>query len=182
MSVSITNLTSCAALLVLLVTTPPGYALQPQQWVFATRYEMDGVAQPLAAVRSEYCLSDAAPIPDIALPGQECSSHLHGRFGDTLTWQLDCSSDWEIVQGAGRLTFKEDIAQGELHLQILSPVDTPQQMVLRLEGRAAGRCGVSATAGARPAPRAPASTPLPDRPADRTVPKPASPADSRPSR
>lgn len=148
-----------SVLLALLGIASSSYAMDPAEWSFDIRYNIGGVAQPLAAYHHEQCLTEAAPVPDIAKPGQSCSTHLHSRFGNTLTWQIDCSSDWEIVQGVGRLSFEDGHAGGTVHLQILSPVNAPQQMVLNIEGRAAGRCDVSSASSVQAEQHSPAQAP-----------------------
>jgi len=145
-------------LLALVGIASSSYAMDPAAWSFDIRYNIGGVAQPLAAYHHEQCLTEASPVPDIAKPGQSCTTRLHSRFGNTLTWQIDCSSDWEIVQGVGRISFEDGHAGGKVHLQILSPVNAPQQMVLNIEGRAAGRCDVSSVSSVQAEQRSPASS------------------------
>lgn len=138
-----------AALLVLMVMDISVVAGEPQEWKFEIRYEIAGIAGTFPAYHREQCLSNVAPMPDITTPGQQCSARVHGWFGDTLTWQVDCSSDWEIVQGVGRVTFDKGRAGGDVHFQILSPGNAPEYMVFHIEGASGSSCGVRAAADAR---------------------------------
>lgn len=135
--------------LVALMMGASAYAMEGQEWNFNVRYDIAGITQTLPAYHRQQCLTEATPVPDISLPGQQCKTHVHGRFGNTLTWRVDCSSDWEIVQGVGRITFDGGRAGGDIHVQILSPSDVPQNMVFHIEGRTVNSCGISAAANAR---------------------------------
>ena len=159
-----------AVLPALMVMGSSAVAKEPQEWLFDISYDIAGIAQSFPAYHHDQCITDAAPMPDITNAGQKCSSRIHGRFGNTLTWQIDCSSEWEMVQGAGRITFEDGSAGGKVHLQILSPFAAPQYMVFTIEGKPAGSCGgITAAAGARSRQRQPESIPLQGRQADRTT-------------
>ena len=132
---------STLALLALEVMSASAFAMETQEWLFDISYDIPGVAQTFPPYRRDQCLTAAAPVPDVSNPGQHCTTLLHGRFGNTLTWQIDCSSEWEIVQGAGRVTFNGESAGGNVQFQILSPFNAPQYMVFHIEGKPGGSCG-----------------------------------------
>jgi hypothetical protein len=111
-------------------------------WEFAIRYEFIGVPQHFPEYVKKQCISAAAPVPAISRPGQECKDTLQGRFGqNTLTWELDCSTDWEMVHGMGRIHYDGAKASGDVHLQVLNPYNPPQPMVFRIKGKRLGNCG-----------------------------------------
>lgn len=129
------------ALLALSVMNTSAFASESREWLFDIRYDIAGITETYPVYHHAQCLTDAVPMPDIANSGQHCSSRMHGRFGNTLTWQIDCSSEWEMVQGVGRVTFDKGNAGGIVHVQILSPFNGPQYMVFHIEGKAGGSCG-----------------------------------------
>lgn len=116
-------------------------ASEPQEWLFNIRYDISGISESFPAYHRAQCLTDSTPMPDITTSGQQCTTRIHGRHGNTLTWMIDCSSEWEVVQGVGNITFNAGKAGGDVHMQILSPSGAPQYMVFHIEGRAGGSCG-----------------------------------------
>jgi hypothetical protein len=110
-------------------------------WEFDIRYDFIGIPQHFPEYAKKQCISTAAPVPTISRPGQECGDRLQGRFGQTFTWQVDCTTEWEMVQGMGRSHYLGNQAIGDVHLQVLNPFNPPQPMLFRLRGRRLGDCG-----------------------------------------
>ena len=128
------------ALSALIVIEASASASEPQEWLFDIRYNISGITESFPAYHRAQCLTDSTPMPDIATSGQQCTTRIHGRHGNTLTWMIDCSSEWEVVQGVGSVTFDAGKAGGDVHMQILSTSGAPQYMVFHIEGRAGGSC------------------------------------------
>lgn len=109
-------------------------------WQFNVRYDFIGVPQHFPEYQVTQCITDAVPIPAISRTGQECHDRLQGRFGRTFTWQLDCSTEWEMVQGMGRIHYTREEAASDVYLQVLNPYNPPQPMVFHLHGKRLGEC------------------------------------------
>ncbi len=110
-------------------------------WRFNIEYELVGLPQKFPAYQFEQCLDSGPPIPNINRPGNECKVELQGIFDTLHTWTLDCSDDWEMVQGMGRINYTGSGARGEVYLQILNPHNPPQIMSYTINGTHLGRCG-----------------------------------------
>jgi hypothetical protein len=115
-------------------------AMAPGSWEFAVDYDLIGIPQTFPGYTIKQCLDETTPFPSISRPGNECQMQMQGRFGHTYTWMLNCSSDWEMVQGMGRIHYQRDTARGDVHLQIINPQNPPQAMVFHLKGRRLGPC------------------------------------------
>lgn len=124
----------------LLVSGNPPLAAESTQWLFDIRYTVTGISQILSAQQQNQCLSTATPMPDISRPGYECKSSRHIWFGKTLIWQVDCSNEWESIQGTGRVSFDKEGAAGDIYLQIINPTNPPEYMVLDIQGKPLGAC------------------------------------------
>jgi len=114
--------------------------LSPGSWQFDVSYDLIGVPQTFPSYSITQCLDENSPFPSISRPGHECQMQMQGHFGRTYTWMVNCSSDWEMVQGMGRIHYFRDHTNGDVHLQILNPHNPPQMMVFHLEGRYLGPC------------------------------------------
>lgn len=129
--------TLCALLLSPLIS----FAESPSgSWRFDVEYELIGIPQTFPSYQITQCLNMNTPYPNISRPGHECQLQLQGRFGRTYTWMVNCSTDWEMVQGAGRIHFNGKQASGDVHLQILNPHNPPQHMVFHIKGQHQGNC------------------------------------------
>ena len=117
--------------------TPP---FAPGSWTFEVSYDLIGVPQTFPGYTVTQCLDEASPFPNISRPANPCQTQLQGRFGQTYTWTLNCSDDWEMVQGMGRIHYSQGQAEGDVHLQILNPHNTPQLMEFRIKGKRSGPC------------------------------------------
>lgn len=109
-------------------------------WEFDIHYDFIGVPQSFPGFVTRQCITEAAPIPSISRPGQECTESLQGRFGRTFTWQLNCSTEWEMVHGMGRVHYMGDRATGDVHLQVVNPYNPPQPMLFSIRGKRLGDC------------------------------------------
>ena len=114
-------------------------ALQTGVWEFDVDYDLIGIPQTFPHYTITECISDEHPYPTISRPGDECQSLPQGQFGQTYTWSMNCSTNWETVQGMGRMHYFRNRAHGDVHLQIFNPQNPPQMMVFRLEGKYTGR-------------------------------------------
>lgn len=112
----------------------------PGKWEFAIEYDLIGIPQTFPGYTVTECISERNPFPEISRPGHECQMQMRGRFGRTYTWMVNCSTDWEVVQGTGRIHYLRDTARGDVHLQILNPHNPPQHMVFRIRGEHRGEC------------------------------------------
>lgn len=127
----------------LLLLTPPLQAqmgIQEGLWAFDVSYDFVGIPQHFPTYRIRQCISAEAPVPRISRPEQQCREKLQGRFGRTFTWQVDCSNEWEIVQGMGRIHYLVDSAQGDVHIQVSNPYNPPQPIIYRIRGEWLGKC------------------------------------------
>ncbi len=109
-------------------------------WEFEVSYDLIGIPQTFPGYTVKQCLDTTTPFPNISRPGNNCQTQLQGRFGRTYTWMLNCSDDWEMVQGMGRIHYRQGEAHGDVHLQILNPHNTPQLMKFRIKGKRTGPC------------------------------------------
>lgn len=114
--------------------------MQPGQWEFEVWYNFVGVPQRFPSYTQVQCISEGEPIPDISRAGHECRQQLEGEFGRTYTWQLNCSTDWEMVHGMGRIHYWGERARGDVHLQVINPYNPPQPMVFHIKGQRLGEC------------------------------------------
>lgn len=136
--------TSVALLTLLAMSSASALAerqtMVPGSWEFDVEYDLAGAPQPFPGYTVKQCIDNATPFPSISRPGNECQMQMQGRFGRTYTWMLNCSSDWEMVQGMGRIHYLQNTARGDVHLQIINPHNPPQSMVFHLKGRRLGPC------------------------------------------
>lgn len=115
-------------------------SIQKGLWEFDIEYDFIGVPQHFPSYKIRKCVTAADPAPTISRPGQSCNEVLQGRFGRTFTWQVNCSSEWEIVQGMGRIHYIGERARGDVHVQASNPFNPPQPIVFRIRGERLGVC------------------------------------------
>ncbi len=116
------------------------FAGESKQWLFDLSYSVAGIASTVPIHTKDQCAADALPIPDISRPGYQCKSRARSWFDKTLVWQIDCSNDWESIQGTGRVSFDDNKAEGDIHLQIINPVSPPEYMAVAFKGKTSGVC------------------------------------------
>lgn len=135
------NLLGVAGLFLLLVS-PLRAEMNMEEglWEFDVRYDFIGIPQHFPGYTVRQCISTDTPYPSISRPSQECDEFLQGRFGRTFTWQVNCSTEWEIVQGMGRIHYLGELAQGDVHIQVSNPFNPPQPILFRLRGERLGPC------------------------------------------
>lgn len=116
--------------------------LQPHEgkWEFEVWYDFIGVPQRFPSYSKTQCVTRADPLPRISRPGHECFQRMQRQFGRTYTWFVNCSTDWEMVQGMGRVNYWKDRAQGDVHVQVINPVNPPQPMIFHIRGKRLGEC------------------------------------------
>jgi len=114
--------------------------VQEGMWEFDIRYDFIGVPQHFPSYKVRQCISNNAPMPSISREGQNCTDKLQGQFGRVYTWEVNCSNEWEIVQGMGRIQYVGEKAQGDVHVQVSNPYNPPQPMVFHLNGQRIGQC------------------------------------------
>ena len=131
---------SLAGSAILILLSSGAQALTPGNWEFNVRYDLIGIPQSFPGYTTQQCIDNSNPFPSINRPGNECKMHLQGQFGNTYTWVLNCSDDWEIVQGMGRIHYDDGKARGDVHLQILNPHNPPQMMEFEIKGQHTGAC------------------------------------------
>jgi hypothetical protein len=129
-----------ALLLFLALPAQAQMSIEEGLWEFDVRYDFIGIPQHFPSYKVKHCVSADSPIPKIARPGQNCTDSLQGRFGRTFTWQVNCSTEWEIVQGMGRIHYLGDHAQGDVHVQVSNPFNPPQPILFRIRGERLGDC------------------------------------------
>ena len=117
------------------------FMLNSGSWEFDIKYDLIGLPQTFPGYSQTQCIDSSSPFPSINRPGNECRAQLQGQFGNTYTWTLNCSDDWEMVQGMGRVHYQQETAHGDIHLQILNPHNPPQMMEFSFKGRRVGECG-----------------------------------------
>jgi hypothetical protein len=114
--------------------------LHEGKWEFEIGYDFIGVPQKFPGYRKTQCITRDAPLPKISRPGHECQRQQQRQFGRTYTWFVDCTTEWEMAQGMGRIHYWDDRARGDVHVQVINPYTPPQPMVFRIRGKRLGAC------------------------------------------
>lgn len=110
-------------------------------WEFTISYHMPGtMLRQTESYTDTRCISRNDPMPRIERSGQECTSVLQDHFGRSVSWQVNCSSQWEMVHGMGRMHYIDNTARGNVFMQIMGPIAPPQPMVFEINGRRLGDC------------------------------------------
>lgn len=126
-------------------SAPAADDLREGRWDFAFSYQMVGMEQFFLPYATSQCVSREDPLPRLDR-GHQCDPSLHSHRGHQVTWLVDCSSEWEIVRGMGRVSYDDDRARGNVYVQILDPGnDSPQTMIFSVIGRYAGPCEATDT-------------------------------------
>lgn len=120
--------------------THSGPEISEGLWEFTIRYDVMGVPYRSAPYMDTRCITDADPIPRIERPGHECTATADDHLGRIVSWAINCSSDGEMVQGMGRMSYRRDRADGNVFMQALGPNAAPQPVVFTISGRRLGNC------------------------------------------
>lgn len=110
-------------------------------WQFEIDYQIVGAPRlPGQRYASNRCLTRDDPYPRIEREGQECRLSRQPPVGRSLSWSVNCSSDWEMVNGQGRMHYVRDHGSGDIRMQIHGQASPPYEMVFHLRARRIGAC------------------------------------------
>ena len=110
-------------------------------WEFSVGYQLPGAYQNYPQYTIRQCMTADDPIPRFTLQNQDCQSTLYRNINGSVTWQMTCTNDTEMVQGMGHVSYWEDEFYGTVNLQIMGPYHVHQQpMYYTLYGQYVGPC------------------------------------------
>jgi hypothetical protein len=98
---------------------------------------MAGMPMQMPPVTHFQCLSQNAPVPSNAQPGQQCQIKDMKTAGNTVTWNIECRTQDGRMNGSGKITYGGDTFQGSMQMT-LNPGD--MRMNYSMKGRRVGSC------------------------------------------
>ncbi len=114
--------------------------LEPGLWQFHIQYDVMGMPQTFEPYTTTRCISHDDPLPQVRRSGQECLQAQKPSVGNTIRWELDCSTDAELVHGQGRIRYVRNRGNGEVYVQTLGVSSPPYTMAFHIQGERIGTC------------------------------------------
>jgi len=130
----------CAALLIVFIVVSISFAgsepnLQEGNWEITTKVDMPGIQMP--PVKHTQCLTKKDLVPQSSQPGQECEITQSKVVGNTVSWTMRCSSEGNIMEGTGKITYSENSFEGTIRM--LMP-QANMEMINHISGQRIGDC------------------------------------------
>jgi len=128
---------AAAFLMLFVVQTVSAIDMKDGLWEITSSMEMPGMKMP--AFKHTQCLNSKDNIPqnrDMDKEhNQDCKIKNTEVKGNTVTWEVNCTTEGRTVRSIGRITYKGDTFEGETKTEMEG-----MNMVQKMSGRRIGNC------------------------------------------
>ncbi|MES9936269.1 MAG: DUF3617 family protein, partial [Sedimenticola sp.] len=109
--------------------------MNPGLWEWSTEMEMPGMPMKMPPTVYQQCITREDLVPREGGQNQDCEITEMETSGDTVSWQMTCSSPAGQVISSGKMTYAGDSATGEMSVNTAG-----MEMLSRSRGRRLGEC------------------------------------------
>ena len=106
-------------------------------WEITTNVEMPGMPMSMPPVTNTQCLKKNALIPQSGQPGQECQFKNLKIMGNTITYEIDCTTQNGKMIGHGKITYNGTSMEGEM---VTTISQGNMKMIQKISGHYVGKC------------------------------------------
>lgn len=112
-----------------------GVNMNPGMWEWTATIEMPGMPMQIPPSSYSSCLTTADFVPKDSKLGQTCETIDLQTNGDTVSWNMTCTSSQGSATSQGQITYSGDSAVGEVQVNTHG-----MQMLSKMTGRRLGPC------------------------------------------
>ncbi|MDJ0805535.1 MAG: DUF3617 family protein [Gammaproteobacteria bacterium] len=109
--------------------------MNPGLWEWTADMEMPGMPMPLPPTSYTSCITQVDFVPKDSKLGQTCETIDLQTEGDTVSWNMTCTTPQGVATSQGQITYSGDSAVGEIQVSTLG-----MQMISKTRGRRLGPC------------------------------------------
>ncbi|RJR16415.1 MAG: DUF3617 family protein [Nitrospiraceae bacterium] len=121
-------------LVLFLASSSSALELKDGLWEITSSMEMPGMKMP--PFKHTQCLTSKDSVPrDKPEDTRDCKIINTSTKGNTVTWEIKCTTDGETVKSIGKITYKGDTFDGETRTRMEG-----MDMVQKMSGRRIGNC------------------------------------------
>ncbi|MFO1415332.1 MAG: DUF3617 family protein [Burkholderiales bacterium] len=134
-------LAACAALV--LTAGCSSNPMQPGMWELTLTTKLDGHTQKLPVARECVTRKDVDdPIRTLPRPNGTCTlTNVDRQFGGKATYDIECKSDTQVMQGRAQVTYAEQRYEGTATLAVTQKGEQAPPMTVGISARRVGDCG-----------------------------------------
>ena len=119
-------------------TVAPGVNLQPGLWEITTVMESPNMPMAMPPTTAQQCLSEEDYVPKSNASASSCEIANLKVDGNTVSYDLTCSSEGNETVSSGRITYAGTTMEGTFEMKVSGQAN--MQMTSRLSGRRIGPC------------------------------------------
>ncbi|MCK4791369.1 MAG: DUF3617 domain-containing protein [Desulfobacteraceae bacterium] len=112
-----------------------GPDMQEGLWEITSKMKMRGMDMP--SYTHTQCITKKDLVPQSSQPGQECQVTDVKYKGNTVTWNVKCSTQGGEMTGTGRITYGGDSFEGTMKMIMGG---SGMEMITYMSGRRIGDC------------------------------------------
>ncbi len=140
-----TKLFTLMLTLFFLMMAAPGMAgagpnMQDGQWEITSTMNMPGMPAAMPPVKHTQCITKKDMIPQTKQKNQKCTVTDTKISGDTVSWNVKCTTDGNDMTGNGKITYKGDTFEGTFVINMKVPGQGSMKMTQNMKGRRLGPC------------------------------------------
>ncbi len=129
----------CMALLMLTGMSAGAMAgsvnMNPGMWEWTATMEMPGMPMQLPPSSYSTCITSVDFIPKDSKLGQSCETIDLQTHGDTVSWNMSCTTPQGSATSQGQITYSGDTAVGDMQINSMGML-----MLSKTTGRRLGPC------------------------------------------
>ena len=119
-------------------TATADYDINEGLWEMTVKVEIEGMPMTMAPITNTQCITKDMMVPKSGQQGQECEITNQKTVGNTLTYDIECSSPGGSVKGHGEVTYTGDTMTGKMETNMSSQGD--MKMITKMSGKRIGPC------------------------------------------
>lgn len=107
-------------------------------WEITLKAEIEGMPMSMPPVTNTQCITKDTLVPKSDQPGQECQITNQKTVGNTITYDIECSSPGGSMKGHGEATYTGDTMTGKMEMTM--PGQGDMKMIMKMSGKRIGPC------------------------------------------
>jgi len=137
-ALSITLILAALFCLLFSATATADYDINEGLWEITVKVEIEGMPMTMAPITNTQCITKDMLVPKSDQYGQECEIVNQRTKGNTLIYDIECSSPGGSMKGHGEATYTGDTMTGTMEANMPSQGDI--KMITKMSGKRIGPC------------------------------------------
>ena len=137
-ALSVTLTLSALFCLLFSATATADYDVNEGLWEITVKVDFEGMPMTMAPITNTQCITKDTVVPKSDQYGQECKIINQKTKGNTLTYDIECSSPGGSMKGHGEATYTGDSMTGTMEANMPGQADI--KMITKMSGKRIGPC------------------------------------------